>query len=156
MRTNRMDIDELEGQPLPDGTFTVESWKAFLWADATRNDEDAYRYPEQGEELGADGQLVPPSLCQHIAFEASGGIDETLGRVSDNWASGAALGGLRTDLYMPIIVNEPLQVSGEIASVEQKDGSSGQLSIITFDYEVTDSADEPVYDMEADLILLSQ
>lgn len=149
-----MELRQLEGRELPDGEITVERWKAFLWADATRNDEDAFRYDDRAAELGEDGQLVPPTLCQHVAFEATGGIERTLGKVSDDWKSGAALGQLRVEFHAPMRVDEPYAVSGEIANIAEKDGSEGDLTIVTYAYEVTTTEGEPVYDLEADLVLI--
>lgn len=149
-----MELRQLEGRELPDGEITVERWKAFLWADATRNDEDAFRYDDRAAELGEDGQLVPPTLCQHVAFEATGGIEQTLGQVSEDWKSGAALGQLRVDFHAPMHVDEPYAVSGEIADIERKDGSTGELTVVTYAYEVTTTDGEPVYDLEADLVLM--
>lgn len=149
-----MEVQQLEGQELPTGEISVERWKAFLWADATRNGEDAFRYDERAAELGEDGQLVPPTLCQHVAFEATGGIEATLGQVSDDWKSGAALGQLRVEFHAPMHVDEPYAVTGEIANIDRKDGSQGELTIITYAYEVTTTDGEPVYDLEADLILM--
>lgn len=149
-----MDVHELEGRQLPAGEMEVERWKAFLWADGTRNNEDAFRYEERAAELGADGQLVPPTLCQHIAFEATGGIERTLGQVSDDWKSGAALGQLRVEFHEPMYVDEMYAVTGEIKEIVEKDGSDGALTVITYAYDVTTTDDEPVYDLEADLILM--
>ncbi len=142
----------LEGTRLPSGDFAVEDWKAFLWADATRNEEDGFRYEEETAE--ASGQFVPHSMCQHIVFEATGGIDETMSRLTEDWTSGAALGGLRIEFHGPIETGEELHVTGEITNVAQKEGSSGSLTIVTHAYEVTDTSDDPVYDLEADMVLL--
>jgi len=145
---------DMEGTQLPSGGFTVEDWKAFLWADATRNGDDAFRYGSEAETDRPSAQLVPQSMCQHIVFEATGGIDRTMSRLTDDWTSGAALGGLRVEFHDSLETGEELQVTGEITSVERKQGSSGPLTIVTHAYEVTDESDEPVYDLEADMVLL--
>ncbi|MEF8813815.1 MAG: MaoC family dehydratase N-terminal domain-containing protein [Halovenus sp.] len=144
----------LEGTQLPSGEFAIEDWKAFLWADATRNEEDAFRYENEGETADTSGQFVPHSMCQHIVFEATGGIDETMSRLTEDWTSGAALGGLRIECHDSIETGEEFRVTGEITNVEQKEGSSGSLTIVTHAYEVTDTSDDPVYDLEADMVLL--
>jgi hypothetical protein len=149
-----MDTKQLEGTELPSGEYTVEGWKAFLWADATRNENDEFRYDEAVEADDASRQLVPYSMCHYIAFEATGGIEETMNRISDDWQEGAALGQLRTDLHSPIMVDEPYHVSGHISNVEHKEGSTGGLTIVTQSYEVTTTDDEPVYDMEIDMVLM--
>ncbi|MFP9191437.1 MaoC family dehydratase N-terminal domain-containing protein [Natrialbaceae archaeon A-CW1-1] len=149
-----MDPTKLVGTELPSGEYTVDRWKAFLWADATRNDEDAFRYDTDAEACGESGQLVPHTLCQHIAFEATGGIESTMGRLADNWSEGAALGQLRADFHRPLHVGETVHVTGQIEHVERKEGSSGQLTIVTLSYDVTTETDDPIYDMEADMVLM--
>jgi acyl dehydratase len=145
---------DLEGTQLQSGEYEVASWKAHLWADATRNHNDAFRYEEDARETGEPGQLVPHSMCQHIVFEATGGIDETMSYITEDWTNNAALGGLRADFHAPILVGQTLQVEGEITSVVEKDGSSGSMTIVTFDYAVTTPDGEHVYDLEADLVLM--
>ena len=146
--------EQLEGTQLPAGEYEVEGWKAYLWADATRNEENAFRYDEDAKSLGEPGQLVPHSMCQHIVFEATGGINETMSYISDDWTSGAALGGLRVDFHAPLEVGETLTVDGEISNVIEKEGSSGTLTIVTYAYTVTTAEGDGVYDLEADLILM--
>jgi hypothetical protein len=149
-----MAATELEGTRLPTGEFEVEGWKAHLWADATRDDETAFRYDDDARAAGAPRQLVPHSMCQHIVFEATGGIDATMSRLTDDWTSGAALGGLRADFHAPIETDQSLTVEGRIDNVVEKEGSSGGLTIVTHAYTVTTADGEPVYDLEADMVLL--
>lgn len=149
-----MDAEELEGTQLRSGRFAVEDWKAFLWADATRNEEDAFRYDGAAEAAGEDGQLVPHTMAQHIAFEATGGIDETMGRLADDWQRGAALGGLRVDFQAPLRTERALDVSGEITDVEFKEGSSGRLTIVTLRYLAEIPDGETVFEMDADMVLM--
>ncbi|WP_435158268.1 FAS1-like dehydratase domain-containing protein [Haladaptatus sp. DFWS20] len=146
----------IEGTELPSGEFTVEDWKAYLWADATRNDEDTFRYDEAAQVAGEPRQLVPFSMCQHIVVEATGGIEETMGRLADDWTSGAALGQLRAEFHAPLETGQPLQVSGYISNVDKKEGSTGPLTIVTQVYEVTMSDGAPVFDMEADMVLMGE
>ncbi len=145
---------KLKGTQLSAGEYTIEEWKAHLWADATRNEEDAFRYDEDAKSVGEPGQLVPHSMCQHIVFEATGGIDETMSYISDDWTSGAALGGLRVDFHAPLQVGNTLKVEGQISEVLKKEGSSGPLTIVTFAYTVQDESGEHIYDLEADLVLM--
>ena len=149
-----MVTSDLEGTQIPRGEFEVEGWKAYLWADATRDDEDAFRYDEDAEAVGEPGQLIPHSMCQHIVFEATGGIEATMSRLTDDWKSGAALGGLRVDFHAPIETDTALTVEGEITSVVEKEGSSGGLTIVTHEYAVSTLDGEPVYDLEADMVLM--
>lgn len=149
-----MDRTELEGTELPGGEFTVEDWRAHLWADATRNDEDAFRYDEAAQAAGEPGQLVPFTMCQYIAFEATGGIEETMGRLAEDWTSGAALGQWRAEFHSPIETGQPLSVSGHIGDVERKDGSDGGLTIVTHVYEATTPDGDRVFDMEADMVVM--
>ncbi|WP_255197615.1 MaoC family dehydratase [Halorarius litoreus] len=145
---------ELEGTEIPSGEFGVEGWKAYLWADATRDEEAAFRYDEDAEAVGEPGQLVPHSMCQHIVFEATGGIEATMSRLTDDWKSGAALGGLRVEFHAPIETGTTLTVDGAITSVVEKEGSSGGLTIVTHEYAVSTPDGDAVYDLEADMVLL--
>lgn len=145
---------ELIGTELPSGEYEVGGWKAHLWADATRNDNDAFRYTEDAQATAGTKQLIPHSMCQHIVFEATGGIEKTMNRLTDDWTSGAALGGLRADFHSPIEVGETLYVEGAIEDVIGKEGSSGGLTIVTHAYSVETADETPVYDLEADMIIL--
>jgi acyl dehydratase len=152
--TLSMDGDELAGTELPSGSFAVEDWKAFLWADATRDDEAAFRYDEAARTAGEDGQLVPHSMAQHIAFEATGGIEATMATLSDDWQSGAALGQLGVEFHDPLETGQPLKVAGRISNVEETKGSSGALTIVTLSYEAETPAGDPVFEMDADMVLM--
>lgn len=145
---------DLEGTELPSGEFTVEDWTAYLWADATRNEEDAFRYDHAAEAAGEPGQLVPFTMCQHIVFEATGGIEATMSRIDDDWTSGAALGQLRAEFHAPLETGQPLRVSGHVGTVEEKAGSQGSLTIVTHVYEATTTDGDPVFDVEADMVLM--
>jgi hypothetical protein len=147
---------DLEGTELPSGEYTVEDWKAYLWADATRNDEDTFRYDEAAHAVDEPGQLVPFTMCQHIVVEATGGIEETMGRLADDWTNGAALGQLRAEFHAPLEVGQPLQVSGYISNIEKKEGSTGPLTIVTQVYEATQSDGDRVFDLEADMVLMGE
>lgn len=148
-----MVTSDLTGQQLPAGEFEVEGWKAHLWADATRTDEDAFRYDEDAKAAGEPGQLIPYSMCQHIVFEATGGIEATMSRLTENWREGAALGGLRAEFYSPLETETRLFVEGEITDVVEKDGSTGSLTIVTHAYEVSTDSGDRVFDLEADMVL---
>lgn len=149
-----MAASDLEGTELPSGEFNVEGWKAHLWADATRDGEAAFRYDEDARDAGEPGQLVPHSMCQHIVFEATGGIEATMSRLTDDWKNGAALGGLRVDFHAPIETATPLAVEGAITNVVEKEGSTGGLTIVTHEYAVSTADGTAVYDLEADMVIL--
>jgi len=144
----------LNGTKIPSGEFEVEGWKAHLWADATRDDEAAFRYDDDARDAGEPGQLVPHSMCQHIVFEATGGIEATMSRLTDDWKNGAALGGLRVVFHGPIETATTLAVEGEITNVLEKEGSSGGLTIVTHEYAVSTADGTAVYDLEADMVIL--
>lgn len=149
-----MTARELAGTEIPSGEFEVEGWKAYLWADATRDEESAFRYDDDAKAAGEPGQLIPHSMCQHIVFEATGGIEATMSRLTDDWKSGAALGGLRVDFHAPTETETTLRVDGAITNVVEKEGSTGGLTIVTHEYAVSTTDGEAVYDLEADMVLL--
>lgn len=147
-----MTDESLVGTQLPAGQYEVEKWHAHLWADAVRNDEEPFRYDEDAQAVGESGQLVPQSMCQHIAVQATGGVDKAMSYVSDDWMSDTALGGLRVDFHAPLEAGQTLQVEGEISNVVEKEGSSGQLTIVTYEYTIRTDEGEHVYDLEADVV----
>jgi hydroxyacyl-ACP dehydratase HTD2-like protein with hotdog domain len=95
-------------------------------------------------------------MCHYIAFEATGGVDETMNRISDDWQGGAAFGELRADFHSPLEVGVEYHATGEVSNVDQKKGSTGELTIVTVSYELSTADDEPAYDMEADIILMEE
>jgi hypothetical protein len=129
---------------LPSGTYRVKRWMAFLWADATRNEDDRYRYGESEDDSGV---AVPPEFATQIAVAGSGmsvtRIVENLGLDSD---SGLFYAGQELHFERSIRTGIEYHVSGEIENVEQKEGSSGELTFVTLEYHVTDPDGNDVFD----------
>lgn len=147
---------DLEGTEIPGGTYTVEGWKAHLWADATHSEEDSFRYESDARRRGAPGQLIPYSMCHHIVVEATEGVDAMMNRITSDWTEGAALGGLRVDVHGPMLAEQELSVEGHIDEVVEKEGASGGLTIVTHAYSVTAPEGAAVYDLEADMVVMGE
>lgn len=151
MSTNPAD---LEGRELPSGRVTIPRWKAFLWADATRAEDDTFRYEEEAKAVGGESQFVPPTLCIHLLNEASGTVEEALEGLNINWEAGIYLGELSFAFHQPVYVGETYSVEGRIQSVEHKHGSEGEFDVVLFAYDVVDEDDEPVLESIKNIILM--
>ncbi len=143
-------VEDVVGRQFPGGEFTVERWMAYLWADATRNDDDAFRHEEAAKEVGADAQLVPPEFGMHIAMEGSGaGIEGALEGLDIDWESGVFHGEQSFTFHQPLVVGETYSVTGEVADVEQKE----KFDILSLDYEATDTQGNPAFRTQTRIII---
>lgn len=77
-----------------------------------------------------------------------------MSRISDDWQGGAAFGELRAEFHRPLKVGVEYHASGQVSNIEHKEGSTGELTIVTLSSERTTANDKPAYDMEADIILM--
>jgi hypothetical protein len=145
--------DHLEGTHIGDGEFTVDSWCAYLWADATRNDEGGFRWAEEVEVEGIDRQLVPPEYGMIIANNAIATDLDDLGLDVD-MEKGAYHAGQEFEFYQPLAVDETYNVSGTLTSVERKEGSSGTFDLVTQTFQVTDKSGEPILETVSQAILM--
>ncbi|WP_435348614.1 FAS1-like dehydratase domain-containing protein [Haloarchaeobius sp. HRN-SO-5] len=151
MSTDRdgTDVEGFVGQTFEGSEFTVERWMAYLWADATENPDDGFRYPDD------DGvQYVPPTFGQVVARQAAG-IDDIEARLrGGDWADpNVFLGGQRFSFDRPLRVGETYRASAEITDLEEKSGSSGDFHVLTVAYTVETADGTPAYEMETDLVV---
>lgn len=146
-----MSDHEIVGNELPGGTYTVRRWMSFLWADATRNPDDAYRYADAA---GDDGSVyVPHDFATQIAVAGSGAsIEGILGDMGMDWDSGVFYAGQELSFEQPLRSGVQYEVSGEIGDVTEKEGDSGSFHLVRIDYHVHDS-DEPVFDSSMKIIV---
>jgi hypothetical protein len=149
-----MELRDIEGRELPSGEVEVTRRDAFLWAEATRNEDDAFRYDEDARELGADGQIVPPVLLQHVANEGAAGTEEALADVDVDWESGVYLGEQTFEYDEPLAVGETYRVCGSIPSVEYKEGSSGNFHLVTLAYDIESTAGETVAETSKTIVFM--
>lgn len=130
--------------------FTVERWMAYIWAEATRNDNDVFRSEDAAVEAGFDGQVAPPTFGYYLARAASEvGIEAVAEATSSevDWEGGIYWGEQTLEFHRPLVVGETYRVTdAEITDVEHKAGSSGEFDVVTQKYEIEDDDGEPAFD----------
>lgn len=138
------DYTHLEGIDLGEAEATVSRQQAFLWAEATRNDEPAYRWPSESE----DRQLAPPGVAYLLIFTADGlNRDmEELG-LDPDFEKGHFLAGHEFTFHQPLYVGEPYHITGELTDVTRKETDTSTFDIHEQAFEATDSEGEPAYDL---------
>lgn len=135
---------DIVGSELPGGTYRVKRWMSFLWADATRNEADRYRYGGSDAETSV---AVPPEFATQIAVAGSGAsIEGVLRDLGLDWESGVFYAGQELHFEQPLKTGVEYQISGEIGGVERKEGGSGDFLLVTLDYDATDSEGNPVFE----------
>lgn len=140
---------------LPSGEFTVESWMAHLWADATNNEDDVFRYDDDAREIGEEVQLVPPEFAMVIANEGIGlSTEEILKDMGFNWESGVYHGEQGFKFHRPFRADVAYSVSGEVVDFENKEGDQGKFTVATLEYEITNPADDLVCETEKKIVLM--
>ena len=145
----------LEGDRLGEGTFTTRRAQVFLWVEATRNDEDAFRWQEASESYGEEKQLVPPEFGLQIV---TGALDVDLAAVGlePDWEAGVYHAGQSFDFHRPIYVDTTYAVSGKIDRIERKRGATGVFDVVTQGYIVTDTENAPTFTTETKIILMRE
>lgn len=137
------------GRSFAGEAVAVERWLAYLWADATANPDDAFRYPDD------DGvQYAPPTLGQVVARRAAdvGDIEGEL-RGGDWAAPNVFLGGHRFRFDRPLRVGTRYRAEAEVTDVESKSGSSGEFQLLTVAYAVETVDGTPAYELETDFVV---
>lgn len=142
-------IEDLVGREFGGGEFTVERWMAYLWADATENPDDAFRYPDE------DGvQYAPPTFGQVVARQAAGVNDIEAQLRAGDWSSPSVfLGGQRFSFARPLRVGETYYARAAVTDLTEKSGSSGPFHLLTVTYTVEEADGTPAYEMETDLVV---
>lgn len=144
---------DIVGNELPGGTFTVRRWMSLLWADATHNEDDSYRYPDSVEE-NIDGVFVPPEFATQIAVAGSGSsIEGILTDMGMDWDSGVFYAGQRLSFQQPLQSGTTYEVSGEIGDVEEKNGRNGLFHLVTIEFHAKDEEDIAVFDSSMKIIV---
>jgi len=120
----------MSGERFPGGTTVIERWENHLLCDAL------------GVEPLPDG-LAHPAFLFHLPLRGVGLTIEAmlaLGRPSSEDAVRA--GGYRWTLHQPLKVDTPYRCTGDVLSVERKQGRrSGAMDLMTFRIELTDDSD---------------
>jgi acyl dehydratase len=118
---------DLVGRSLPTYSFPVEAGKVMEFANAVLADDPVHTDPQAAAAEGFPGVVAPPTFsaaAQHWAPPASGTLlDLDLRRV--------LAAGAEWDYHQPIVAGDVLTVSGEVVSVEHKEGRRGGMTLIT-------------------------
>lgn len=144
------DPSSLVGREFPGGATRIERWAAFLWATATRNPDPTFRHSAD-----SDGrQYAPPTYAQVVAREAAGTGDVEAALRDGDWADPSVfLGGLRFAFDAPPVVGRTYRAEARVGGAERKLGSTGPFTVLTVEYDVTDGAGDPAFEMETDLVV---
>jgi hypothetical protein len=146
---------DIEGKQLPEGEFEVERWMAYLWADATRNENDAFRYEEEAAASGEPAQLVPPELGQLIIRDGGGARPkEALSELEPDYDKGVYHGEQEFEFHQPLYVDETYRVTGEVTDVERKEGRSGPFDLATMRFDVFDSDEDLAFVAKPRMVLM--
>jgi hypothetical protein len=143
---------DIVGTELPGGTYDVKRWMAYLWADATRNDDDRYRYAEETDVEG-DGIDLPPEFATQIAVAGAGqSIEGILNEMNLDWDGGVFYAGQELTFHQALRSDTAFTITGEISEVERKHSDDGGFYLIGIDYHVRDGEDDPVFDSTMKII----
>lgn len=147
-----MTENDLVGTELPGGEYDVKRWMSFLWADATRNEDDIYRYAEENDEEG-DGIFLPPELATQIAVAGAGqSIEGILNEMGLDWDGGVFYAGQELNFHRVLTSETSFSVTGEVSDVEEKEGDSGQFYLVSIEYHARNDDGEPVFDSTMKII----
>jgi hypothetical protein len=141
-------------QELGTGEYTVERWMTFLWAEATRNDEDAFRWAADAASYDRERQLVPPEFALVIVGEAVETEMDEIEGVDPDPEKGIFYAGQSFDFYQPLFVGETYEVSAHVSDIERKEGASGEFDLLSTAFEASDSEGEPAFDTTARTIFM--
>lgn len=147
-----MTENDLVGTELPGGEYDVKRWMSFLWADATRNEADIYRYAEENDGEG-DGIFLPLEFATQIAVAGAGqSIEGILNGMGLDWDGGVFYAGQELSFHQALTSDTSFRVAGEISDVEEKEGDDSQFYLVSIEYHVRDENDEPVFDSTMKII----
>jgi hypothetical protein len=125
-------FETLPGTPLPEGTFTI-----------TEEDQQRLLEVVGGQALEA-GEAHP--LWAYVAPQRGIGISVAdICQLADfDVNDGPMLGSSHLEYSGPIRVGVPYRVTGEVLSIERKQGSIGTFDILEFREELVSEAGEPI------------
>lgn len=119
--------DEIVGHVLPDSSYRIEPYVAWLMSDAVES----------------------PPLPEHVAhpmftyFAGQGGMGVTLEEMFTlchaTADDGVMLGSAEIDLRRPLQVDERFDVTGRVDDVTRKQGKIGTFDIVTFHVDLKDA-----------------
>ena len=122
-------LEGVVGTRFPGGRVTLESYEHWLACDAV----EASALPRGG---------AHPMFGYYLALRGMGiSLDDLFALVGATADSGVMFGEARLELIRPLSVGAEYEVSGEIESVERKEGRrAGVFDLVTFRLDVADDA----------------
>lgn len=120
--------ERVVGHRFPDGRFTIPAHEAWLTADALHSPElpDGIAHPMYFYYVGLVGMGIS--------------LDELFALVDSSAADGPMFGELEIRQGRALRVGEEFRITGEILSVERKEGGSGVFDIVTFQLDLHDAS----------------
>jgi acyl dehydratase len=132
------------GRPLSTGSATMTAEHVAAFARALGDTNPLYSDPEAARR-GPFGQIVaPPTYPIAFMTEAMAGGMETFLELGLNFMT-LVHGEQEFEYVRPIKAGETLTLSGRIADIYEKTGSSGTLDFVVLETEARDAAGEPVF-----------
>jgi acyl dehydratase len=120
------------GYRFPDGQFTIPPHEAWLAADALHSPP----LPEG---------VAHPMYFYYVGLVGMGiSLDELFALVDSSASDGPMFGELEINQGRALRVGEQFRVTGEILSVDRKEGGSGVFDIVTFRLDLHDAAGNEV------------
>ena len=119
------ELQELVGQPLPGGSFSLEHYRNWLTT-------DVLGVPQRSDDL------AHPMFCYYAAMGGMGlSIAELFDLVGSSASEGPMFGECDMEIFTPLRTDTNYIVSGEITDVRRKEGASiGVFDLVTFRLEV--------------------
>jgi acyl dehydratase len=132
------------GRQLSTGSATVTAEHVAAFARAL-GDENPLYCDEEAARRGPFGQVVaPPTYPIAFMTQAMAGGMETFLELGLNFMT-LVHGEQEFEYVRPIRAGETLTLTGRIADVYEKAGSSGTLDFVVLETEARDAAGEPVF-----------
>ena len=139
-----MPSKDMIGRSLSSGTATVAAEHLAAFARALGDDNPLYCDPEAARR-GPFGEVVaPPTYPIAFMTEAMAGGMDTFLELGLNFMT-LVHGEQEFEYVRPVKAGETLTLSGKIADIYEKTGSSGTLDFVVLETEARDAAGKPVF-----------
>lgn len=139
-----MPSKEMIGRVLSTGTATVEAEHVAAFARALGDANPLYLDPRAAR-AGAFGTIVaPPTYPIAFMTQAMAGGMETFLELGLDFMT-LVHGEQEFEYSRPIRAGERLTLTGRIADIYEKTGSSGRLDFVVLETEATDAEGKPVF-----------
>jgi len=139
-----MPSKDMIGRQLSTGSATVTAEHVAAFARALGDENPCYVDPEAASRSPFGGLVAPPTYPIAFMTQAMSGGMETFLELGLNFMT-LVHGEQEFEYTRPIRVGETLSLSGRIADVYEKAGSSGTLDFVVLETEARDAAGQPVF-----------